>query len=423
MKIRPVQVAVLAVLALLTSLLLAACDTSVETPVAATPAAINVTPTVTIAPTKVTSVGPNLASDIRVGLMGPFTGPNGSFGLAIKRGAQMAVDDFNKEGGVNGRRIALIERDDKASVNDGITNVKDLLDKEKVLAVFGTANNQVGLAQAPIVQKSKVPWIIPVASGTKITQEPGSPNYIFRVAMVDHYQSQFIAGYASAQYKSIAIIYEDSPSGLLGRDDLTEQFKEANVTPVMVDSYKVTATMDDLKPLITKLKAAEPDVIINWGSGSIAGNLKRAMKDLNLDWPMVGPWMLSQPEFHNVANGLETGTYVVQAFTADTAVPWQVEFINRYKQQFKTDQLDFPGGVAQAYDAMRLLCLALKQPGAAEDREKLRLALENIGPYEGLIKNYDKPFSNPLHEAFTEKDYFFAVWRDGKLFRVNNPGK
>ncbi len=409
-----------ALLALLTSVILSACDTSAETPVAATPAAINVTPSVTIAPTLATSAGPViLGSDIRIGLMGPFTGPGGSLGLSIKRGAQMAVDDFNKEGGVNGRKISLIERDDKANPTDGITNVNDLIEKEKVLAVFGTANTPVGLVQAPIVQKAKVPWIIPLASGTTITQEPGSPSYIFRVAVVDRSQSQFVLDYAIARYKKIGIISEDSPYGSMGRDDLLDQLKTANVTPVLVETYKPTATPDDLKPLIAKLKEAAPDVIINWGLGATAGNLKKAMKDINLDWPLIGPWGLSQPELHNVANGLESGTYVVQTFSVDTTIPWQVDFINRYKQQFKTDQLDFPSGLAQSYDAMRLLCLALKQPGAAEDREKLRLALENSGSYEGLIKKYDKAFSNPFHEALNEKDYFFAVWRDGKMFRVN----
>lgn len=412
--------AVLVALALLTSLMLTACDTGVETPVAATTAAINVTLPVTIAPTIPISTGPgNLASDIRVGLMGPFTGPGGSSGLAIKRGAQLAVDDFNKEGGVNGRKIALIERDDKGNPADGITNVKDLIEKEKVIAVFGTANTAVGLAQAPLVQKAKVPWIIPLASGTKITQEPGDPSYIFRLAPVDQAQSQFIVDYATAHYKNPAIIYEDSTFGSAGRDDLVAQLKTANITPVLVEPFKAVSTPDDLKPLIAKLKEAAPDVILTWGMGAAAGNLKKAMKDSSEDLPMIGPWSLSQPEFHNVANGLEAGTLVVQTFSVDTAVTVQVDFINRYKQQFKTDQLDSPSSVAQAYDAMRLLGQALKQPGAAEDREKLRLALENSGPYDGLIKRYDKPFSNPFHEALTEQDYFLAVWRDGKMFRVN----
>lgn len=417
---RRVRVAVLVLLALLTSLILSACEAGMDTPVVATPASLNVTPTATIAPTVATSAGPVvLGTDIRIGLMGPFTGPSGSFGLAIKRGAQMAVDDFNKEGGVNGRKIALIERDDKSNPADGITNVNDLIEKEKVLAVFGTANTPVGLAQAPIIQKAKVPWLIPLASGTSITQEPGSPSYIFRAAIVDNSQNAFMLQYALSHYKRLALISEDSPYGTLGRDDLLEQLKAANVTPALTEIYKPTATPDDLKPLVTKLKDANPDVIINWGLGGATGNLKKAMKDLNLDWPMVGPWGLSQPELHNVANGLENGTYAVQTFATDTTIAWQVDFINRYKQQFKTDQLDFPSGLAQSYDAMRLLCLALKQPGAAEDRDKLRLALENIGPLDGLIKRYDKPFNSSNHEALSEKDYFFAVWRDGKLFRVN----
>ncbi len=302
-------------LVLLMSVLLTACDTDVETPVAATTAALNVTPAVTIAPTIPTSTGPgNLASDIRVGLMGSFTGPGGSASLALKRGAQMAVDDLNKEGGVNGRKIALIERDDKGNPADGLTNVKDLIEKEKVVAVFGTASTPVGLAQAPVVQKSKVPWLIPLASGTEITHEPGSPSYIFRVAMIDSAQSKLMVDFATAHYKSIGLIYDDSAYGSLGRDDLEAQLKAANLTPVLVEPYKAASTPDDFKPLLAKLKEAAPDVVINWGMGTAAGNLKKAMKDAKEDLPMIGPWNLAQPEFHATANGLEAGTLVVDRF-------------------------------------------------------------------------------------------------------------
>lgn len=417
---RRVPAALVVALALLLSILLTACDTGVETPVVATPASLNVTPTATIAPTVTTTAGPVvLANDIRIGLMGPFTGPGGAYGLAIKRGAQMAVDDFNKEGGVNGRKIALIERDDKSNPPDGITNVTDLIEKEKVLAVFGTANNPVGAAQAPLVQKAKVPWVIPLASGTAITQEQGSPGYIFRVGMVDHSQAQLLVKFAASRYKRIALIYEDSPFGTDGETDLSALFQAANITPVLSESYKPSNNPDDFKPLILKLKEAAPDLILDWGMGGAAGNLKKAMKDFSLDWPIAGPWTLSGPDLHSVANGLENGTYTVQTFGTDTTVANQVDFINRYKMQFKTDQVDFPSGVAQAYDAMRLLCQALKQPGAAEDREKLRVALENIGTYDGVIKKYNRPFANQYHEAMVDSDYFLAVWRDGKMYRVS----
>lgn len=415
-----VPAALLVALVLLLSILLTACDTGVETPVVATPASLYTTPTATIAPTVTTTAGPVvLANDIRIGLMGTFTGPGGPYSLAVKRGAQMAVDDFNKEGGANGRKIALIERDDKANPVDGIANVKDLIEKEKVLAVFGTANNQVGLAQAPLVQKARVPWVIPLASGTAITQAQGNPGYIFRVAMTDQAQNQMLVKFAASHYKKVALIYEDSPFGTEGENDLSAQLSSAGIAPILVESYKPTGASEDFKVLVAKLKEAAPDLIVDWGMGTAAGNFKRVLKDLNLDWPMVGSWSLSGPDIHNAANGLENGTYAVQTFSIDASLPNQADFINRFKQQFKTDQVDFPSGVAQSYDAMRMLCQALKQPGAAEDREKLRNALENTGTYEGVIKKYEKPFDNPFHEALTGQDYFFAVWRDGKMYRVN----
>ncbi|HEX2916834.1 MAG TPA: ABC transporter substrate-binding protein [Chloroflexia bacterium] len=420
---------ILTVISLFTMLLLAACGPSADTPVPATPATTAAATSAATSAAATTAAGSGSGastaasgsgSDIRIGLMGPFTGPSAGLGLGIKRGAQMAVDDINKAGGINGRKIVLIERDDKATPSEGVTNARDLIEKEKVLALFGTANTAVGVAQAPIIQQSKIPWVVPVTTGTKITQEPGNPSYIFRISMTDVYQTAYVADFAINKYKKIALIHDDSGYGTLGRDDLLKSFKNRNVEPVLIESYKVGGTADDMKPMLNKIKAAAPDAIVNWGLGAEAANIKKAMKDLNIDTPMIGSWGLSMPNYPQLANGLEAGTIVAQTFSVDTTDQKQLDFINRYKSEYKTDRVDFPSGLAQSYDGMHLLAEALKQPGAADNRDTLRTALENVSGYDGIIKKYDKPWANQYHEAFTDKDFFITVWKDGKMVKLDN---
>ncbi len=428
--IKRARVTLLVIVSMFTTVLLAACGPSADTPVAATTAAASTTSAAaatTAAATGTTAAaGATTAAaagtggaDIRIGLMGPFTGPSSSFGTAIERGAKLALDDINAAGGINGRKIALIQRDDKATPAEGITIIKDLIDKEKVLALFGTANTAVGTGQAPIVNQSKVPWLIPVTTGTKITEEPGDPSYIFRLSMVDRYQTKFVTEYALSKYKKVALIHDDTGYGTLGKDDVLARFKERNITPVLVQSYKANGTSDDMKPLINQLKDAAPDAVINWGLGTAGGNIKKAMKELNSDFPVLGSWGLSQPELHNVGGGAESGTIVAQTFASDTTVPKQAEFVARYKSKYQTESMDFPSGVAQSYDLMRILGEALKQPGAADDRDKLRAALESFGTFDGIIKKYEKPWATTPHEAFNDKDFFFSIWKDGKLVRYN----
>ena len=415
----------LVVLSLMVSILLSACGPSADTTVPATSASSATTAAATTAAGTTAASGATTAAtsgtDIRIGLMGPFTGGSASLGLAIKRGATMAANDINNAGGINGRKIVLIERDDQATPNTGVTNIKDLIDKEKVLAVFGTANTAVGVVQAPIVQQSKIPWLIPVTTGTKITEEPGTPSYIFRLSMVDRYQTQFVADYVTSKYKKIALINDDSGYGTLGRDDVLARFKEKNISLVAEPiTYKVAGTPDDMVPMINRLKELAPEVVINWGLGPAAANIKKAMKQVNADFQMVGSWGLSMPEFPNVAQGLENGTLVAQTFSVDTTNQKQFDFINRYKAEYKTDRVDFPSGAAQAFDLMHILGEALKQPGAADDRDKLRVALANFGTYDGVIKSYSNPFKSPTQDAFTDKDFFFTVWKDGKLVKLDN---
>src|SRR5215203_798413 len=120
---------------------------------------------------------------------------------------------------------------------------------------------------------------VPVATGTKITEEPGNPSFIFRLSMIDRYQTQFVGDYVISKYKKIAVINDDTGYGTLGRDDLLAYLKTKNIT-LLLDpiSYKAGGTPDDMKPMINRLKEAAPDVVINWGLGPAAANIKKAMK-------------------------------------------------------------------------------------------------------------------------------------------------
>lgn len=448
------RVMLLAVTAIISLMLLSACGPSSgdNTPAAATAASTTTSSanttsaatTTSSAATTTSSAGTTAAAtsggssqvatsgDIKIGLMGPFTGASAPFGTAIKRGAEMAVADVNNAGGINGRKVTLVERDDQyaGSATLGVQNVQDLISKENVIAVFGTANSAVGVAQAPFVNQGKTPWVIPVTTGTAITQDKTStPNYIFRDSMVDSQQGPFAAEYAvKAGYKKIALMSDSSAYGKGGHGDVMKAFAALGVTPVADETYDLGFTEDQMKPIVSRIKNTGADIIINWGLGPEAGNIRKAQQDLNFTVPMIGSWGLATPSFVKLAStALSNGVEVPEDFLQDTP-PTQkgTDFVTRYKKTYNTDILDFPSGLAQSYDAMSMLLMAMKQPGADSDRSKLRDALENLTSYDGIIKTYNNPWKvtadNPYHEALTRADFVMAVWKDGKLIKAGNAG-
>jgi len=415
----------LALVTLLSMLVLTACGPGDNTPVATTTIAAAVTTTSGAVATTTSAAATSASGDILIGLMGPFTGPGATFGTAIRNGAQMAVADVNKAGGINGRQVKLIERDDVSKADLGVQGINDLISKEKVFALFGTANSAVGVVQAPIVNQSKIPWVIPVTTGTAITQDVTStPSYIFRNSMVDSEQAPFTAEYAiKAGYKKIALMSDATAYGQGGRNDVKKALAAANITLVADETYNVPNTEDDMKPVISRIKASGADVILNWGLGAEAGNIRKAQADVNFTIPMIGSWGLALPSYVTLAgNTLANGTLIGQTFLQDTPPTTKgADFVTRYKKDYNTDILNFPSGLAQSYDGMHMLLEAMKQPGADTDKSKLRDALENLASYDGIIKTYTNPWkvsdTKKYHDALARTDFVMAVWKDGKLVK------
>lgn len=363
---------------------------------------------------------PATGPEIKVGAMMPLTGGAAGLGIAMQRGYTIALKEINNCGGINGRKLVMVERDDQAKPDVGTTNVRELIDNKEIVGLIGTANTAVGVVQAPIVNQSKMPWIITVSTGTALTRDTGSvPSYIFRVSMVDSEQTPFVADYILSKYKKIALISDETSYGQLGSKDLKAVLDTKGTKPILDEVYKIGWTSDDFKPLVTKIKQSAPDVLVSWGLGAENANLRKAMKDLSLDTPLVGSWGLSMPNYQQLSQGLEAGTIVPQTISVDTTNARQQKFFDDIRKDFNTEQIGFPSGAAQSYDGMWMMALALKQPGTIDSRDKLREAIYNTASYDGLIKKYEKPFQNQYQEAFTKADFFFTIWKDGKIVRLD----
>ena len=140
------------------------------------------------------------------------------------------------------------------------------------------------------------------------------------------------------------------------------------------------------------------------------------MQAVGLNIPMIGSWGLSQRHYPRLAGPLANGTLVVEAFSFDTGGDKASKVRDAFQKKYGTNKIEFPNGVANSYDGMGLLAAAIDKAGST-DRAKIREALLDV-QYDGLIKNYSKPWSDSDREALGREDMFLTRIEGDRFVKV-----
>jgi branched-chain amino acid transport system substrate-binding protein len=347
-----------------------------------------------------------LAADaIKIGVSGPFTGGSSSMGVSMRDGVKMAVDEINKAGGVIGRQLQIIERDDEAKNERGVQIAQELINKEKVAATVGFINTGVALASQRFYQEAKIPVMNNVATGSAVTHQfdDQPENYIFRNAAHDSIQAPMIVEEAITRrgFKKVAILADSTNYGQLGRADLEKALDLKGVKPVAVEKFNVKDV--DMTAQLLKAKAAGAEAILTYAIGPELAQIANGMTKLGWKVPMVGSWTLSMANFIDNAGPGGEGARMPQTFIQEPTTPKRQSFIISYLKTFKPkdNRIDSPVSAAQGYDSVYLLAAAIKQANSVEG-PKIKAALEDLKtPVEGVVTTYNKPFTAKDHEAIT----------------------
>jgi branched-chain amino acid transport system substrate-binding protein len=359
------------------------------------------------------------ADPIKIGVSGPFTGGSAPMGVSMRDGVKLAVAEINAKGGVLGRQIQLVERDDEAKNERGVQIAQELINKEKVVATVGYINTGVALASQRFYQEAKIPVMNNVATGSVITQQFASEpeNYIFRTSASDKIQSQMIIKEAvdRRKFKKLAILADSTNYGQLGREDLEKVLAGRNMKAVAVEKYNIKDV--DMTAQLLKAKQAGADVVLTYGIGPELAQIANGMEKLGWKVPMIGSWTLSMANFIDNAGKNGNGTRMPQTFIQDPDTPKRKAFIEAYVKAYNPPQGRMPSPVsaAQGYDSVYLLAAAIKQAGTT-DGPKVKAALENLSEkVEGVVTTYNKPYSKDNHEAITADITVFGEVKDGKV--------
>lgn len=355
------------------------------------------------------------AQEIKIGYNSDQSGGGAAeHGLSGRFGVEAAVEDINKAGGLLGRKVVLVNRDDQGQPPKSIQNMNELIDSEKVVAVIGPVNTGNALAWLHLPQQKKVPVISHVATGTDITKryEKEPKNYIFRVSMVDRDQIALLAAYAvkASKTKKIALIGDSTGYGQGGVKDAGEILKLHGITPVANEKFQPKDT--DMTSQLSKIKGAGADVLIVYALADANAHLVKSMEKMNFFPVTIGSWANLATPFVNIAGKKLAENLIFAASVTETSNE-RAKALNA-RILAKEKSLPIFVTAAQGYDSMILLAEAIKKAGST-DGEKVRDALESTGSVTGIIKTYTKPFSKTNHEGLGVADFRLAKWKDGKV--------
>ena len=355
------------------------------------------------------------ADPIKIGLTGPFTGGSASMGVSMRDGVKLAVAEINKAGGVMGRQLQIVERDDEAKNDVGVQIAQELINKEGVVATMGFINTGVALASQRFYQEAEIPVINNVATGTVITKQFPKDNFIFRMSANDVIQSGMIVEEAITRrgFKAPAILADSTNYGQLGREDLVKALAAKGIKPVTEEKFNIGDT--DMTSQLLRAKAANADVILTYGIGPELAQIANGMGKLGWKLPMIGSWTLSMSTFIDNAGANGEGAVMPQTFIQSPSTPKRKAFIEAYQAAYKVDRIPSPISAAQGYDGAYLLAAAIAQ-AKSTDGPKIKAALENLTTkVEGVVTVYDKPFTETDHETITSNIPVFGLVKGGRV--------
>jgi branched-chain amino acid transport system substrate-binding protein len=364
------------------------------------------------------------AADIKVGVIGPFTGGSASMGVSMRDGVRLATKEINAAGGIDGNKIVLVERDDEAKNERGVQIAQELINNEKVAATLGYINTGVALASQRFFQEAKIPVINNVATGTLITKQfPNvAENYIFRTSAADNIQAPMIAKEAVEKrgLKRVAILADSTNYGQLGREDLEKALKVYGVTPVAIEKFNLGDV--DMTSQLLKAKSAGADVILTYAIGPELAQIANGMAKLGWKKPMIGSWTLSMASFIDTAGKNGNGATMPETFIQQPATtPKRKAFVDAYLRDFKPKNgvIASPVSAALGYDSVYLLAAAIKQAKGTEG-PKILAALQDLKtPVDGVVMTYNKPFTASDHEAIKAKDVVMGIVENGRVEFLN----
>ncbi len=314
--------------------------------------------------------------EIKIGVIASLTGPIAPYGERLREGAELATNEINQLGGINGSPLKLIIEDAKSIPNDAVFAMKKLVSVDKVPVVIGVIGSSLAMAVAPIAEENEV---VLLSTGASTPDYTYAGDYCFRNRPSAEQEVKKMAEVAfnTMNMKKIAILYVNNDYGKSFKDVFSDRFKELGGDVLLSESFAQGST--DVRTQLTKIKAADPNAIYLVGQAIEDAYAARQIKELGINTQVLATIGVETGDFMEIAGDAAEGIIYTAAsynpYSRDRAVK---HFEKLYDATYNKSSDLFS---ATAYDAIHILSDVIESDGYSSDR--IKTSLYNIKDYPG----------------------------------------
>ncbi|MHC1683936.1 MAG: ABC transporter substrate-binding protein [Clostridiaceae bacterium] len=323
---------------------------------------------------------------IKIGYSGPLTGPVATYGVSVKQGSELAAEEINKAGGINGKNVEFVYEDDEADPAKATNAFNKLLD-EKVVAILGGVTSGATIAIAPKATENKIPLLTPTATNPDVTIKGGE--YAFRSCYLDSFQGVQLGKYAATDLKAkkVAVLYNNG-------DDYSKGIAEAFKTEYEKSGNKVVKFLtynpkdQDFGAQLTEIKGENPDVILLPDYYNTVGLIAKQAREKGITAQFLGVDGWDSKDLTSIGGSAVNGAIFVNHYFKNDPDKSIQDFVKSYKDKYG----DEPDALAAlAYSGAKVLFNAIEKAGST-DGEKIKeaLAATDMDTITGHIKFNDQ---------------------------------
>jgi branched-chain amino acid transport system substrate-binding protein len=301
------------------------------------------------------------AAEVKIGVSLPLTGFAASYGEDAKHGADLAVDQANAAGGINGDQIKLVVEDDEGVGKAGVAATQKLVSVDKVPVIVGGMMSSVALPASQIARDNKVVYISTMSSHPDLTSPGG---FIYRLAGSDALIGKAEDDFGREKLKAATAVglFAQTDYGTMNGKIVREDFEKSGGKWLATDDFKQGAT--DFRTQLVKLKALQPDILFIVATHKEAAQMFRQMTELNFRPQIMATSMLDDPAIFELAGDTANGVYFATSKTEETpeGAKAREAFVSAFKAKYGKD----PGITASYfYDATNLAIAGIKAAGTS----------------------------------------------------------
>ncbi len=350
---------------------------------------------------------------IFIGLDADMSSGGAQSGEAIRRGALVALREINAGGGVLGRPLRLVVKDHRGNPARGVDNIEAFAQLKDLVAVLGGSHTPVALAELEAIHRNRIVYLGPWAAGTSIVSNGYKPNFVFRVSVRDEHAGGFMIKAARDRgFQRPGLLLWQTSWGRSNEKAMTTAASDIGMGALPIEWFN--SGESDVSAQIEALVARGSDVILLVSNVTEGVAIVRSMAKLPTEknLPIISHWGITIGDFFGQAapalsmvdlTFLQTFSFLAPPFP-ERAKALYDGYCLLFGPCKSAADIGSPVGVAHAYDLIHLLRIAIETSGST-DRDAIRAALEEIPSHQGVMRNYQLPFTKERHDALDARDF------------------